>query len=196
MEPPVSEPSAIGHMPEATAAAIEQGWFHTGDIGHIDAQGHVYITDRKKDLIKTAGGKFVAPQKLENLLITDEYIAQAFLYGDREPYCVALIVPRFERLGEYAKAHGMPSTPQELVRSPTIRDFLWARVQALQQDLPSFEQIKAIALLDQEFTQAAGELTPTLKAKRAAIALRYHDLIRRLYEESARSPATPTPACG
>lgn len=182
--------------PEATRAAIVEGWLHTGDIGTIDAEGFLSITDRKKDLIKTAGGKFVAPQKLENLFVTDPYIAQAFLYGDREPYCVALIVPRFERLVEYAKAHGMPSTPQELVRAPAIRELLWGRVQVLQQDLPSFEQIKAIALLDQEFTQAAGELTPTLKAKRAAIALRYHDLIRRLYEESARSPAAPTPSCG
>jgi long-chain acyl-CoA synthetase len=106
-----------------------------------------------------------------------------------------LLVPRFERLTAYAKAHGLPEAPRELVRSPAIRSFLWERVQALQQDLPSFEQIKAIALLDQEFTQAAGELTPTLKAKRAAIALRYHDLIRRLYEESAKNPAASTSSC-
>ncbi|MBI4354741.1 MAG: AMP-binding protein, partial [Candidatus Omnitrophica bacterium] len=183
-------------QPGATQTVIREGWCHTGDIGTIDAEGFVSITDRKKDLIKTAGGKFVAPQKLEGLFLTDPAIAQAFVYGDREPYCIALIIPRFERLADYAKDHGLPSEPQALVQSSLIRDFLWGRVQALQQHLPSFEQIKAIALLDKEFTQAAGELTPTLKAKRAAIAMRYQALIRTLYQQGAQNnPSVSASSC-
>jgi len=171
--------------PEETQAAIVDGWFQTGDIGRLDDDGFLFITDRKKDLIKTAGGKFVAPQKLENLLILDQYIAQAFVYGDRERYCVALIVPKFQQLIEHVNRDwGMSiSSPRQLAQDPTIRQFFWNRIQGRQQDLAPFEQVKAIALLDQEFTQASGELTPTLKAKRAAIAARYHEVLRRLYEE-------------
>ena len=171
------------HKPHETHAAIVDGWFHTGDIGHRDEDGFLWITDRKKDLIKTAGGKFVAPQKLENLFVTDPYIAQAFVYGDRERYCVALLVPNFQRVTEYANAQGLSlASPRELIEAPKIHAFIWERIQVLQRELPSFEQVKAIALLDQEFTQAAGELTPTLKAKRAAIAARYQDALRRLYQ--------------
>lgn len=166
-----------------TQAAIIDGWFHTGDIGHLDADGFLVITDRKKDLIKTAGGKFVAPQKLENRFVTDPYIAQAMVYGDRERYCVALIVPNMAKVLDYITAQGLAAMPPaELVKLPQVHQLLWGRVQALQQDLASFEQVKAIALLDQEFSQAAGELTPTMKAKRAAIAARYHDVLRRLYD--------------
>ena len=170
--------------PQETQDVITEGWLHTGDIGTIDQDGFVFVTDRKKDLIKTAGGKFVAPQKLENLFITDPYIAQAFVYGDREPYCVALIVPKFQPLMEHVRDWGMSfASPQQLARDETIQQFIWNRVQHRQRDLASFEQVKAIALLDREFTQATGELTPTLKAKRAAIAARYQDVLRRLYEQ-------------
>ena len=175
--------------PQETQAVIADGWFHTGDIGSFDEEGFLSITDRKKDLIKTAGGKFVAPQKLEQLFVADPYIAQALIYGDREPYCVALIVPNLERLAEYAKAQGLCcASLRELVSSPQIHAFVWNRVQALQRDLASFEQVKAIALLDHEFSQAAGELTPTLKAKRATIAARYQDVLHRLY----LPPANPS----
>ncbi len=171
--------------PEQTREVLGDGWFHTGDIGGIDAEGFLSITDRKKDLIKTAGGKFVAPQKLEQRFITDLYISQAFIYGDRQPYCVALIVPNLQRLTDYAKSHGLSfASFGELVRAPGIHQMLWERVQALQQDLASFEQVKAIAILEQEFTQAAGELTPTLKAKRAAIAARYEEVLHRLYQHT------------
>jgi long-chain acyl-CoA synthetase len=168
---------------EATASVIIDGWFHTGDIGEIDQDGYLRITDRKKDLIKTAGGKFVAPQKLENLLVTDPYIAQAFMYGDRQPYCVALIVPNAEQLRRYAKEQGIAgSSMSEWAREPLIQDFYWHRIQAHQQDLASFEQVKKIALLDQEFSQANGELTPTMKAKRSVIAQRYAALLQGLYQ--------------
>ncbi len=171
--------------PEETQAVLTDGWFQTGDIGHLDEEGFLTITDRKKDLIKTAGGKFVAPQKLENLFVTDPYISQAFVYGERERYCVALIVPSFPRLTEYAREHGIPCrSPSELCRSPLIRDVVWQRIQHLQQQhLASFEQVKGIALLEQEFTQTSGELTPTLKAKRAIIAAHHHDVLHQLYQQ-------------
>ena len=169
--------------PAETADAITDGWFHTGDIGRFDPDGYLYITDRKKDLIKTAGGKFVAPQKLENLFVTDPYISQAFVYGDREPYCVALIVPKADALRTYAREHGIPhDTMAALVADPRIQAFYWERVQLRQGDLPGFEQVKKIALLEQEFSQTAGELTPTLKAKRSQIAQRYAAHLRRLYD--------------
>lgn len=174
------------HKPDATAAAIEQGWFHTGDIGHIDAQGHVYITDRKKDLIKTAGGKFVAPQKLENLFVTDPAVSQAFVYGEKRPYCVALIVPNLDHLRRYAQEQEIAGrSVQELIRDPRVMTWYWQRVDAKQQGLASFEQVKKIALLDQEFSQASGELTPTLKAKRSVIAQRYEALLASLYQTGA-----------
>jgi long-chain acyl-CoA synthetase len=169
--------------PEATAAAISDGWFHTGDIGHIDREGYLFITDRKKDLIKTAGGKFVAPQKLENLFVTDPYISQAFVYGDKRPYCVALIVPNVDQLRRYTQEQEIVGRSlQELVRDQRVLDFYWSRVEAKQGRLASFEQVKRIALLDQEFSQAAGELTPTLKTKRNIIAQRYNQLLHDLYD--------------
>ncbi|MBI4342095.1 MAG: long-chain fatty acid--CoA ligase [Candidatus Omnitrophica bacterium] len=168
--------------PEATAAVLEGGWLHTGDIGHLDPAGCLVITDRKKDLIKTAGGKFVAPQKLENLFVSDPHISQAFVFGDKRPYCVALIVPQAERLRRYAGEQGIPGHGlHELVHEPRIIEFYWNLVQDKQRHLAGFEQVKKITLLDQEFSQAAGELTPTLKAKRSIIAQRYAGVLDRLY---------------
>lgn len=167
---------------EQTKAAIVEGWFRTGDIGHLDVEGYLWITDRKKDLIKTAGGKFVAPQKLENLFMRDPFISQVFVYGDRRPYCVALIVPNMTQLKRYVEEQKIlaPSI-QEMVNNTQIQNFYWNRIQTLQQSLPGFEQIKRIALLDHEFSQVAGELTPTLKVKRNIIAQRYEKLLQQLY---------------
>ena len=170
------------HKGKETAEVIVDGWLHTGDIGHLDDEGFLYITDRKKDLIKTAGGKFIAPQKLENLLVTDPYISQAFVYGDKAPYCVALIVPKMDVLRRYAKEQAITAASATgLVHDERIRSFYWSRVQGKQAALPGFEQVKRIALLDQEFSQAAGELTPTLKAKRKIIAERHRSLLDSLY---------------
>ncbi len=175
------------HKPEATSAVMADGWFATGDIGRLDEHGYLYITDRKKDLIKTAGGKFISPQKLENLLITEPAISQAFVFGDKRPYCVALLVPNIDHLRRYAQEqHMRASSTQMLIQDPRIHAWYWSLVQAKQQPLASFEQLKKIALLDQEFSQAAGELTPTMKAKRAVIAQHHHALLERLYE-----PTTP-----
>ena len=170
--------------PDVTAFAIVEGWFHTGDIGRLE-DGFLYITDRKKDLIKTSGGKFVAPQKLENLFLADPCISQAFVYGDKRPYCVALIVPDASRLRRYALEQEIPGrSVGELVRDARIQAFYWGRVQAAQAALAGFEHVKKIALLDQEFSQAAGELTPTLKAKRSIIAQRHDALLQSLYQPS------------
>jgi len=134
-------------------------------------------------LIKTAGGKFVAPQKLEGLFVTDPYISQAFVYGDKRPYCVALIVPNMDQLRRHAQLQEIPGgSVQELVRDPRVVQFYWDLVQAKQHGLAGFEQVKKIALLDQEFSQAAGELTPTLKARRSAIAQRYAAVLEALYQ--------------
>jgi len=171
--------------PDETKQALADGWFHTGDIGHL-TDGFLAITDRKKDLIKTAGGKFVAPQKLENLLISDPYISQAFVYGDRERFCVALVVPNVARLLEDGPVPGLSTVSvAELINDPRTHAFIWGRVQALQRELASYEQLKAIALLEHEFSQASGELTPTLKAKRTAIFARYQDVLRRLYDTTS-----------
>lgn len=171
------------NKPDATAAVLAGGWFYTGDIGHLDPEGCLHVTDRKKDLIKTAGGKFIAPQKLENLFVTDPSIIQAFVFGDRKPYCVALIVPNFEQLRRVAQEQEVgAASVQELVRHPRVIEWYFQRVQLKQGHLPTFEQVKKIALLDQEFSQASGELTPTLKAKRSIIAARYDALLRGLYE--------------
>jgi long-chain acyl-CoA synthetase len=169
--------------PEVTAAAIVDGWFHTGDIGRIEPDGCLCITDRKKDLIKTAGGKFVAPQKLEKLFLADPFISQAYVYGDKRPYCVALLVPNVQALRRHAEERRIPGASlAELVRDPRVAEFYWARVQEFQRGLAGFEQVKKIALLDQEFTQASGELTPTLKVKRAAVAQRHAALLNSLYQ--------------
>jgi long-chain acyl-CoA synthetase len=139
--------------------------------------------DRKKDLIKTAGGKFVAPQKLEKLFTADPLIGQAFVYGDKQPYCVALIVPDAPALRRYAEERGIPgASPADWVQAKDVQGFYWARIQELQRDLAGFEQVKKIALLDQEFSLSAGELTPTLKVKRAAVAQRYESTLRGLYQ--------------
>ena len=149
--------------PAATAEAIDpEGWFHTGDVGRLDPDGFLTITDRKKDLIKTSGGKMVAPQKLEAALKADPAIADCVVIGDKRKYLTALIVPQPDRLREPAS-------------------FFWERVERVNRTLAPFEQIKKISLLPEPFTAGSGELTPTLKVKRRVIAERYADQIEAMY---------------
>ncbi|HJV37004.1 long-chain fatty acid--CoA ligase [Geomonas sp.] len=165
----------------ATAEAIEDGWFKTGDIGRLDGR-FIYITDRKKELIITAGGKNIAPQPIENLLKRDKYISQAMVVGDKKPYLTALLVPTTERLLEFAMEKGITYHDIEdlVVHEPVLRLYE-QRVAEVNGQLAQYETIKKFVLLPRDFTMQAGELTPTLKLKRRVIAENYKDKIERMY---------------
>lgn len=173
--------------PEATREAFtDDGFFKTGDIGEIDADGYLRITDRKKDLIITAGGKNVAPQKVENVLKMDKYIAEAMLYGDKKKFMTALIVPDFGWLQRYAEWKNLPqASPAELTRHPQILDFFARRLEQIQREahLASYESVKKFVLLDHEFSMNEGEVTPTLKVRRKIITAKYQGQLDALYQE-------------
>jgi len=168
--------------PEATEQAMRGGWFHTGDVGFLDEEGYLHITDRLKDLLVTAAGKNVAPQPLENRLKGSKWITEAVVLGDRRPYVVALLVPSFERLESLARRQDWPfAGRQELLARPEILGIYQRRVDRLNATLAPFEQIKRFALLDQEPTHESGELTLTLKVRRRVFHERHADLIEQLY---------------
>jgi len=171
---------------EATAEVLDaDGWFSTGDIGHLDDDGYLFITDRKKDLIVTAGGKNIAPQPIENAFATDKFVAQAVVIGDRRPYLTAILVPDMENLRDYAKGQGLTvEDDEQLVADPTIRNLFQGIVDRRNQDLPGFTQIKKFNLLPREFTLDGGELTPTMKVKRFAITRKYTDIIDAMYPDA------------
>jgi len=177
--------------PAATAEAIdEDGWFHTGDIGELDEDGFLRITDRKKDLIVTAGGKNVAPQPIENRVKTNPFVAEAVMIGDRRPYPILLITPHFETLRAWAREAGITAADTEaLVRDPRVREHMEREVLGMVAGFARFEQPKRIALLDRPFTIDSGELTPTLKVRRRVVEERYRDMIEALYGEVAQVPA-------
>jgi long-chain acyl-CoA synthetase len=167
-----------------TREVFEDGWFKTGDIGHIDGDGFLIITDRKKDIIVTSGGKNVAPQPIENLLKTIPYVSTAVVIGDRKRFVAALIVPNFERLEEYARNSGIVFKDRgELVRNEQVIGFIKAEVDRATPSLAPYEKIKRIALLEREFEIEKDEITPSLKVKRNIIEDRYRDLIDALYRE-------------
>jgi len=171
-------------MEEETKEALGGGWFHTGDIGYLDEEGFLVITDRKKDIIVTAGGKNVAPQPIENLLKMNPYISNAMVIGDKRKFISALIVPEFEKLEEYAKSSSIPyESPGDLTKKEEVLNFMLAEVDRSTPNLASFEKIKKIALLDREFEIEKGEMTPTLKVKRNIIEKKYKDLIDSFYKE-------------
>jgi long-chain acyl-CoA synthetase len=170
--------------PEETAEVFKSdGWFHTGDIGEIDADGFLRITDRKKDLIKTAGGSYVAPQYIENLLKGDPFVSQALVYGDRRPYPVALVTLNPEELAKFARNAGLGDKPAaELCRNPAVVERVRRTVDAVNEKQPSYGQVKRFAVLPNDFTLEGGELTPTLKIKRKVVSANYADLIESLYQ--------------
>ncbi len=173
-------------MPEETARVLEQCddgiWFHTGDIGAIDADGFIRITDRKKDLIKTSLGKYIAPQMIENLIRGIPLVEQVIVIGNERKFPAALIVPNFEALRAYATSLTLNLEDRaELVRHPRIVEFFKKKVDEVTKDLAPHEKIKKIALLDQEFTVEGGELTPTLKVRRKRVEEKYRELIAALY---------------
>jgi len=169
-----------------TREAFEGGWFHTGDIGHLDEDGFLVITDRKKDLIVTSGGKNVAPQPIENLLKTCPYINTVVVIGDRRRFISALVVPNFEKLEELARSRGISfADRKELVAHPEIVAFIQSEIDRATAGMASYEKIKRVALLDRELEIEKGEITPTLKVRRAAVENRYRELIESLYREDS-----------
>jgi len=167
-----------------TKEAFEGGWFHTGDIGHFDEDGFLVITDRKKDIIVTAGGKNIAPQPIENIIKTNPYVSNVVVIGDRRRFVSALVVPNFEKLEEYARASGIAFRDRtELVGQKAVIHFIKAEIDRATPNLASYEKVKKIILLDREFEIEKGEITPTLKVKRNIIEKKYKAQIDALYEE-------------
>jgi long-chain acyl-CoA synthetase len=171
------------NKPDATAEAIDaEGWFHTGDIGELDADGYLKITDRKKDLIKTAGGKFIAPQPIENQVKLNKFVANAVLLGDKRKFSIILVVPNFEALEPWATAQGLSAgSRRELIALPAVKDKMEQEVGSMLGDLAHFERPKKTVLLDQDFTIESGELTPTLKVKRRVVEKNYAGVIDAAY---------------
>ncbi len=170
--------------PEATAETWDRdGWFHTGDIGEIDADGFLRITDRKKDLIKTSGGKYVAPQNIENLLKTQPHISQAVVIGDNRKYCVALVTIDFDEVERFVQTQQLDVGERTaLVQHPKVVELIEAEVQTVNQQLASYESIKYFRILDRDFAQETGELTPSLKVKRKVVTERFRNLIDQMYD--------------
>ncbi len=172
------------NKPKETEEAFVDGWFRTGDVGVIDDDGFVRITDRIKDLIITAQGKNIAPQHIETAIGKDHYIEQIATIGDKRKYVSALIVPSFAALEQYAKDNNIAySSRQDLVKKPEIIDFYNRRINELSTDLANYEKIKRFTLMHQEFSQEGGEVTPTMKIKRKVVAEKYKSVIDDMYRE-------------
>lgn len=171
------------NKPEATKAAFtEDGWFRTGDIGRLDDEGYLIITDRKKELFKTSGGKYIAPAPIEQMLRASRFINQAVLVGSERKFPAALIVPNFDMLRSYAELKGLGITSEkELCAHPRIIDLFERQIEAMTSALAQFEKVKKFALLQNELTVESGELTPTLKVRRRIIDEKYRDVIEELY---------------
>ncbi|HEY7766791.1 MAG TPA: hypothetical protein VIB55_01340, partial [Longimicrobium sp.] len=166
-----------------------EGWFHTGDIGELTADGYLRITDRLKNLIVTAGGKNVAPAPMENLAVMSQYISQAVVLGDRRAYPVMLVVPEWENLRPWAAVNGLPSSDSAaLAADPRVRKLLEAEVLSALRDFAQHERPKKVAVIADEFTIESGMLTPTLKIKRKVVEQVYREVIEGLYG----GPALPT----
>jgi len=178
--------------PEATREVLtDDGWFHTGDIGYLDKDNYLFITDRKKDLIKTAAGKFVAPQPIENALKTSPYILNAMVVGDRRKFIVALIVPNATTVAAKAAEENLRfSSNGELAAHPFVRLLIDAEIQRLTAHLAQYETIKRFALLPDDFTFDNGSLTFTLKLKRRVVEEKYQDVIEELYSDIAEPRPT------
>lgn len=173
------------NMPDETHAAFTpDGWFKTGDIGQIDVDGFILITDRKKDLIKTSGGKFIAPQPIENALKNNALIAQAAVIGDKRKYASVIISPHFPLLEDWAHANGVNfSSRAELVADKKVRELYRGIIEDVNKNLAQFETIKKIVIVPDEFSIAGGEITPTMKLKRRIIEAKYREEIDELYRE-------------
>jgi long-chain acyl-CoA synthetase len=177
--------------PEATAQAIVEGWLCTGDVGHLDADGFLFITDRKKDLIITSGGKNIAPTELERLLVSDPFIDQAVVYGDRRPFVSAIIVPNFAKLEEECAAQGWKlEMADSFIETPAVRDFYQERVNKVMAPVSQPERVKKCLLMARPFQACDDELTATLKVRRRHIIKKFEPQLAALYV-GERDPAGP-----
>ncbi|MGH7585553.1 MAG: AMP-dependent synthetase/ligase [Gemmatimonadales bacterium] len=178
------------NRPEATAEVIDrEGWFHTGDIGLIDQDGFLKITDRKKDIIVTAGGKNIAPQPIENRIKTNPLFLNVVMLGDRRQYPIMLVVPNYDKVRAWLAAEGKPDgSDAELAGRPEVRAKVEVELKSSLRDLAQFEMPQKALLLTADFTVEAGELTPTLKVKRRVVEQRHRDRIEALYAEAGGGP--------
>ena len=167
--------------PEATAETIVDGWLHTGDIGEIEPDGFIKITGRKKDIIITAGGKNITPANLEAEIKQHPLVSQCVVVGDRRPYLVALVTLDPEEAVKYAQENNLPEDPAQLAQNPDVKAAIEAHVDKINQNFARVEQVKKIAILPHDLSQESGELTPTLKVKRAVVAQKHEDAIEQLY---------------
>jgi len=170
---------------ENLEAFTPDGWFRTGDVGHIDPDGFLIITDRKKDLIKTSGGKYIAPQRVESLIKSSRFVSQVVVVGNARKFASALIVPNLELLRSYAQLKGIEhKEPSDLLTNARIVDLMERQLEKYTAELARYEKVKKFALLEHEFTTESGDLTPTLKPRRSVIEKKYASVIDQLYEES------------
>jgi long-chain acyl-CoA synthetase len=177
---------------KATKETMEDGWFKTGDIARIDEEGFVYIVDRKKEIIVTAGGKNIAPQPIENELKLDKYISEAIVFGDRKPYLVALLTPNIERLIDLAREEHLDYIDIEgLVNHTRIKEIYLQRITRLNKNFPPYKTIKYFAVAPSEFSIEGGELTPTLKMKRKVIYEKYKTVVDDLYLTNGDGDGSP-----
>lgn len=173
------------NKPEETSKVFtSDGWFKTGDVGTLDEDGFLRITDRKKELFKTSGGKYISPQPIEQAIKGSRFVNQVVLIGAERKFPAALIVPVWEQLESYCKLKGIEvKSRSEMCRHPRIVNLIQRQIDGLTPNLAKYERIKKVALLENEFTQEGGELTPTLKVKRRVIDQKYRDVIEQLYAE-------------
>ncbi len=167
---------------EETENAFVNGWFRTGDIGEWDESGNLIVTDRLKDLMKTAGGKYIAPQHIERVITDDAYIDEAVVIAEDKPFATALLVPNFEALKKYAQSKNLPfSNNYDLVRLSKVKELYQQKLERLQKDLANFEKVKRFKLLDKGFNMHLNELTPTLKVRRKVVMAKFKHLIDEMY---------------
>ncbi|HTQ97824.1 MAG TPA: AMP-binding protein, partial [Candidatus Acidoferrum sp.] len=180
------------NRPEETRAALVDGWFKTGDIGNIDADGYLSVTDRKKDLIKTSGGKFIAPQPIENALKLHSLIGVAAILGDKRKFPAVLVSPNFARLEDWARENGVTfSSHADLIANQKVQALYEEIVENINLNLARFEKLKRVMLVPDEFSADNGVLTPTLKLRRRVVEERYRRQIDELYAQAEAATTVP-----